>query len=194
MGDLDSTAEPLRKLARQNPLLVPLVLEALAEGYLRNIHRPPLDALRITEDWLRLEPNNPQSWFVRGKLHRQIGIAQEVATDFQHVLDLDPERIEARWFLALALVDIGRYEQAYENLVLVQRHRPNDVEVRVREAICLWRLDREQEACKLLDGMLAEQPDHGLALFDAAKSPCLANDTPRPNHGFKSRSSSALRL
>ncbi|MHB1423334.1 MAG: tetratricopeptide repeat protein [Gemmataceae bacterium] len=162
-GDLDATAEPLRKFARQDPRLVPLVLEAFAEGYLRTSRI--LDALRTTDDWLRLEPDNPQAYFVRGKVHRQAGVAQEVAADYQHVLELDPQRSEAHWWLALALLDIGRYVDAYNNLVIVERQRANDPEVQVRKAICLWRMEREQEACQLLDGVLAEQPDHGLALL-----------------------------
>lgn len=161
-GDLETTAEPLRQAARQDPRLIPLVLEALTEGYLTMSRI--LDALYCTDDWLALEPDNVQAWFYRGKIHRQVGAVQKVAADFQHVLDLDPQRDEARWWLALALLDIGRYEEAYQQLEMVQKQRTNDVEVRVRKAICLWRMDHIPQAFDLLDSVLAENPHHGLAL------------------------------
>ena len=162
MGDLDATAEPLRKAAHQNPSLVPLVLEALTEGYLTMSRI--LEALHCTDDWLALEPNNAQAWFLRGKIHRQVGAAQEVAADCRHVLDVDPERAEARWWLALALLDIGEYRNAYQHLQVLQQQRPDDAELRVRMAMCLWRMDRQPEARNLLDRVLAEHPHHGLAL------------------------------
>jgi tetratricopeptide (TPR) repeat protein len=162
MGDLDATAEPLRNAARQDPRLIPLVLEALTEGYL--IMSRVLDALRSSDDWLKREPNNPQAWFVRGKIHRQVGASQLIAEDYQHVLDLDPDRSEARWWLARAQLDIGEYRKAYQNLETIHRERPNDPEVLVRLALCLQRLDQEADARALLDRVLAEHPDDGLAL------------------------------
>jgi tetratricopeptide (TPR) repeat protein len=163
MGDLDSTAEPLRLTARQQPAMRPVVCEALAEGYL--VMSRILDALRATDDWLTLEPNNPQAWFVRGKIHRQIGDSQAVVTDYQRVLELDSERTEARWRLALALFDIGRYEEAAQQLAIYEQSHPNDVDVQVRWAMCLWRLGQEEEARAQLGSVLAEHPHHGLALL-----------------------------
>ncbi|HLI63511.1 MAG TPA: tetratricopeptide repeat protein [Terriglobales bacterium] len=163
MGDLDVTIGPLQETAQAQPSLLPVVYEALAEGYL--VMSRILDALRTTDAWLALEPNNPQAWFVRGKIHRQIGAVQSLVADCQRVLELDPERTEARWWLALALLDIGRYQEAEQQLQIYGRSHPHDVEVRVRQALCLWRLEREAEAHALLDGVLAEQPQHGLALL-----------------------------
>jgi tetratricopeptide (TPR) repeat protein len=163
MGDLDATAEPLRDAARREPRLIPLVLEALAEGYLTMSRI--LDALSTTDDWLAREPNNPQAWFVRGQIHRQVGAVQEIVVDYQHVLDVDPERTEARWWMAVALLEIGRYQEAYQHLCIVQQQRRDDGDVSVRLAMCLYRLDRQQEARELLDGVLAAHPEHGLALL-----------------------------
>lgn len=163
MGALDATYSELRRAALEDTKLVPLVLEALAEGYLTMSRI--LDAQRCIDDWLRREPDNPQAWFLRGKLHRQVGAVQAIAADYQRVLELDPERTEARWWLALALLDVGRYQEADQHLQVLSRSRPQDVEVKVRRAICLWRLEREAEASALLDDVLAENPDHGLALL-----------------------------
>jgi tetratricopeptide (TPR) repeat protein len=163
MGDLDATASELRNAARQDLKLLPLVLEALAEGYL--IMSRILDALRTTDAWLELEPNNPQAWFVRGKIHRQVGAVQAIAADYQRVLELDPQRTEARWWLAQALIAIGRYNEAYRELEIYGRSHAHDVDVQVHRAICLRLMGRTEEARSLLDGVLAEHPQHGLALL-----------------------------
>lgn len=163
MGDLDATASELRNAARRDPSLTPLVLEALAEGYL--VMSRILDALRTTDTWLEMEPNNPQAWFVRGKIHRQVGAVQSIVADYQRVLELDPQRTEAHWWLARALISIGRYKEAYGELEIYERFHAQDVEVQVHRAICLWRLERTQEASELLDRVLAEHPQHGLALL-----------------------------
>ncbi len=163
MGDLDSTEESLRQTARQQPYVLPLVYEALAEGYL--VMSRILDALRATDAWLELEPNNPQAWFVRGKIHRQVGAVQAIAADYQRVLELDPQRTEARWWLAQALIAIGRYNEAYRELEIYGRSHAHDVDVQVHRAICLRLMERTEEARSLLDGVLAEHPQHGLALL-----------------------------
>lgn len=162
-GDLDATIGPLRQAGRQQPDVLPLVYEALAEGYV--IMSRILDAVRATDAWLALQPDNPQAWFVRGKIHRQIGAAQAIAADYRRVLELDPERTEARWWLALALIEIGRYQEANQQLEIYGHSHPQDVEVQVRRAICLGRLERAEEARRLLDGVLVEHPHHGLALL-----------------------------
>jgi Tfp pilus assembly protein PilF len=161
-GDLETTTEPLQQLARQEPAVLPAVYEALAEGYL--IQSRILNALRTLDEWLKLDPNNPQAWFVRAKIHRHVGAAQAVLADCQRVLELDPERGEARWWLAVSLLDVGRYQEAYQQLEILAVSHSQDVNVQVRRAICLWRLERDEEARGLLDGVLAEHPDHGLAL------------------------------
>lgn len=163
MGDLDTTAEPLRQAARQDPQLAPLVLEALTEGYLAMSRIT--DALHSSDDWLALEPNNVQAWFLRGKIHRRTGAVQAIVADYQRVLELDPQRTEARWWLALALFDIGRFQEAYQQWEIFQQSHPHNVEVRIRRAMCLWQLGNEDEARRLVDGVLAEHPHQGLALL-----------------------------
>jgi tetratricopeptide (TPR) repeat protein len=163
MGDLEVTVGFLQETAQAQPHVRPVIYEALAEGYLTMARI--LDALRATDAWLALEPNSPQAWFVRGKIHRQVGAVQAAAADYQRVLELDAERIEARWWLALALLDIGRYHEADQQLEIFGRSRPQDIEVKVRRAVCLWRLEREAEARGLLEDVLAEHPHHGLALL-----------------------------
>jgi tetratricopeptide (TPR) repeat protein len=162
VGDMDAVEEFLKSSGRDDPRSASLILESLAVGYLRMSRI--VDALNCIDEWLAREPNNAQAWYQRGNIHRQVGAAQESATDYRRVLELDPERGKARWWLALALLEIGRYDEALEYLEMVRRVQPDDIEVRVRLAVCHNRLGQDRRAEELLDGVLTEHPDHALAL------------------------------
>jgi predicted Zn-dependent protease len=163
-GDLDTVEEPLKEGLRNGPEQAPLILEALAEGYLR-LSRV-LDALRSVDAWLSLQPDNVQALYLRAKIHRQVGAAQKAAEDCRRVIELDPQRDRARWWLALALLEIGRYQEAVGHLEFLRKRSPEDADIRVRMAQGLSLLGQNVEARALLDGVLAEHPDHGMALFE----------------------------
>jgi predicted Zn-dependent protease len=162
MGNLSEVEEFLVSQGEKNPAEAPLIWEALAEGYLR-MYRV-LDALSCLDSWLAHEPNNPQAWFLRGNVHRQVNAVQKYVDDYKHVVDLDPTRNEARWRLALGLVEVGRYEEAQAHLEQIRRRQPDDPEVLVRLARCYSGLGRGEQARELLDGVLQDHPDNGLAL------------------------------
>jgi tetratricopeptide (TPR) repeat protein len=162
VGDPDRVAEQLRFQAAKNPANGPLVLEALAEGYGRTSRI--FDALRCLDEWLAHEPDNVQALFLRGNLQRQVGSWQNAATNFRRVVELDPDRNEARWWLAISLSEIGRYEEAVNHLEVLLKAHYEDVEVRVRLAMCRQRLAQPREARALLEAVLAENPEHGVAL------------------------------
>ena len=150
-----------------DPNQAPLVMEALAEGYLTMSRI--LDALRTVDAWLALEPDSVQAWAVRGTIHRRVGAAQEAAADFQHVVERDPDYPHARLWLAQALTEFGRYEEAVAHLEILHRRSPDNVDVRVQLAICRQRMGHDEEARALLDRVLVEQPDRGLALRERGR-------------------------
>jgi tetratricopeptide (TPR) repeat protein len=162
-GDLDTVEESLKTSLRKHPEMAPLILEALAGSYLRMSR--VVHALRYVDAWLEIQPDNPQAWFIRGNIHRQVGAHQSAAEDFRHVLEADPERHQARRWLALALLEFGRYQEALEHMEVLYKLHPQDVDTRVRLAICHSRLGHDAEARALLDEVLAEQPENGLALL-----------------------------
>jgi tetratricopeptide (TPR) repeat protein len=161
-GDLGLTEEYLLRRARQEPALAPLIWEALIEGYLRMFRIR--DALTCLDRWLTLEPDNFLPHFLRGKLHRQVRAFAKAVTDYRRVLELAPQQKEARWFLALALYEAGRYEEAVILFEEIQPQRPNDPELLVRLARCFEKLERPAAAQPLLDAVLAVEPNHPLAL------------------------------
>ena len=162
-GDLDTVEEPLKTTLRKHPEVAPLILEALAGSYLRMAR--VVDALRYADAWVELQPDSPQAWFVRGNIHRQVGAWQKAADDYRHVIELDPDRTQARRWLAVGLLEIGRYQEALEQAEIVHKLQPEDADFRVRLALCHFRLGHDAEARALLDGVIAEYPDNGPALL-----------------------------
>jgi predicted Zn-dependent protease len=59
---------------------------------------------------------------------------------------------------------MGSYEEALPHLERIERERPGDADVQVRLARCHNILGRPEQARSLLDAVLQEHPDHGLAL------------------------------
>jgi predicted Zn-dependent protease len=163
-GHLDEVEEYLHNRAAQSPEEAPLVWEALAQGYAR-VYRI-LDALAVLERWLERRPDDVQALVVRGNVYRKVKAAQSAAADFRRAVELDPARDDARWGLAVSLVEIGRYQEALTHLEQLRPRRPDDPELLVRIARCYARLDRRDDARRLLEEVLAAHPDNGPALLN----------------------------
>ncbi len=175
-GDLEKAEESLKEKARRDAALVPLVLEALIEGYLRKARVG--EAIHCANEWLTREPNNVLALYLRGKISRQLGSSVKASADFRRVIELDPDHLKARRRLVVSLVDIGRYDEALQHLEYLQRRQPPDLELRVRRAVCLHRLGHSREARTLLDSVLAEHPDNGLALLTRGQIAQLLGQLP----------------
>ena len=158
----DKTEDFLLPLAQRDPALAPAIWEALIEGYCR-VYRIR-EAFICAERWLEHQPGNVQAHYMRGSINRQIKKLQKAVPDYQKVVELDPTRIEARKWLALGLIESGRYAEALPHLEDLRRQTPTDVNVIVHQARAYRYLGQTQQARRLLDALLAEQPTHSIAL------------------------------
>jgi len=140
----------------------PLIVEALTEGYLRK-SRPPA-AYFCLVPWLESQPDNVQALFLRARCWRGMHQPAKAAADFHRVMELDPQRHDARREAALCLMETGQYGEAAEHLEEIDRWQPGDPEVLVRLASCQIELGQKLPAQEILDRVLQEHPDHGLAL------------------------------
>jgi tetratricopeptide (TPR) repeat protein len=160
-GDLLEVEETLRARARKDPALAPLVWEALAEGNMRMYRN--LTALEILDEWVKVEPDNPRVRQLRGNLFRQLS-GNKAVPEYTRAVELDPENDEARWWLAVVLQEVGRFDDALKHLEQLRARGWPDGDLRPRIARSLDRVGRTQDARELLDAVLAEDPKHSLAL------------------------------
>jgi tetratricopeptide (TPR) repeat protein len=162
-GDLENVEGFLLTQLRKDSPYTLLILEALSQGY--SMMGRTADALRGVDEWLARDPDNVQALYLRSNIHRQGGSWIKAIPDLRRVVELDPEHAPSRFWLGVALVNIGRYEEAVRHLEILQQRQPDDVEVLVRLAICRHRMGRSREAIALLDVVLDQRPNHGLALM-----------------------------
>jgi tetratricopeptide (TPR) repeat protein len=172
-GDLNATVvEYLQTRAQRDPAAAPLILEALAEGYIRMCRI--LEAMTCLDVWLKQQPDTAQALFLRGNAMRQAGALQKAVPDYRRVAELEPDNREARWWLALGLQEIGRYDEALTHLEYLRKRQPEDPDVLVVIAACRNRLGQAKQARQLLDDVLAGHPHHGAALRTRGEVEMLA--------------------
>ena len=162
-GAIDDKIEDfLLPLAAREPALAPAIWEALIEGYVR-VYRIR-EAFLCADRWLAVDPDNVQALYLRATIHRHIRRLAKAVPDLQKVIELDPTRDDARKWLALGLIEAGHYEVAANHLRELRRRMPGDASIVIHLARALKDLGQTQEARDLLDGLLADQPEHAHAL------------------------------
>jgi tetratricopeptide (TPR) repeat protein len=160
--------------ARKDPTRAPLILEALAEGYTRTYR--VLEAGTCLDRWLALQPDHVQAIYLRGNLWLHMSRLQKAIPEFRRVLELDPKRDDARSWLSAALLQTGRFEEALTHLDRLRASRPKDIDLEVRRARYDKSLGNLDEARRILETVLAEKADHGLALRTRAELEQLAGN------------------
>jgi tetratricopeptide (TPR) repeat protein len=162
-GDLSETVEKVLLVrTEKEPAQAPLILEALAEGYTQQYRIRAASA--CVERWLTLQPDNVQALFLRGNISRKTTGLEKAVPDYRRVVELDAERDDARWWLALGLLQSGHYAEALEHLEHLRGRGQDDPELPVRLALCRKGLDQLDAARQDLDTVLAGHPGYPPAL------------------------------
>jgi tetratricopeptide (TPR) repeat protein len=141
----------------------PLLLEALATGYMRQFRLT--EARLCLDHWLQSDPNNAQALYLEGLFYLDFSHAREAAeVSYRRAVECDPDHEEARLGLAVTLLDKSNYAEAAEHLERLRRVQPDNLSVTVGLAECRANLGQEPEAVRLVDDVLARQPEHTPAL------------------------------
>src|SRR5438876_298184 len=82
----------------------------------------------------------------------------------RRVVEQDPGNDEARWWLGVGLQESGQFDEALSHLEHLRGRGWPDPDLRARIARSLDRVGRTAEARTLLDEVLADNPESGLAL------------------------------
>jgi tetratricopeptide (TPR) repeat protein len=113
----------------------PVILDALAQGYLRT-YRAPMAMLCLNR-LLQLQPDNAQALLLRAQANDQLHLFDHALADYRRVIQLDPENDTAQRSLAEALLDAQRTEEALPYLRRLRERRPGDPSIVAMLARCL---------------------------------------------------------
>jgi tetratricopeptide (TPR) repeat protein len=156
-GEVDPVAEYCNAQITRGHPAAPLILEALARGYLRRYRL--LEASDCISRWLQMQPDSPQAYFLQGWLKESWDLPLEAAADFRKVLALDPKREDAQLRLSLVLLDRNLGAEAVGHLEELHRRHPDNLMLQVLLARSRHQMGQPAPAAQLLDGVLAVNPE-----------------------------------
>jgi tetratricopeptide (TPR) repeat protein len=159
----DQVVEQCWRYVEEGRAESPLLLEALARGYMRR-YRLGL-ARRCLDRWHQLQPDNTQAYYLDGLFHLDYIHSLTPAVDnYRRAVELDPDHEEARLGLAVALLTRKDFAEAAEHFDHLLRSQPDNLRVQVGLAECRESLGETAEALRLADAVLARQPNFPAAL------------------------------
>jgi tetratricopeptide (TPR) repeat protein len=166
-GQVDELAPQLWALVEQGHPESAAILETLARVYM--VQTRYLEALQCLNRWIELNPHSVRALDWRGWVGNQLDHRGETFADYEHLLQLQPDRTDIRLRLTQALVLSSRFEDAVPHAERLYREMPDNPDVLVALASCRIAQTRMEEARALLAEVLKEHPDHFDALFQLGR-------------------------
>ena len=107
-----------------------------------------------------LDPDNPFAWGTLASMAYRHGSLVLAAQAFDRTLSLDPDRPGVRQNYGKLLRELERYPESERELRLALAQSDDDERTRINLAATLVEEKKYDEASRLLDPVLARQPDH----------------------------------
>ena len=160
-GNISEVEEVLWQFVRKNTPETPLMLEAMARGYLRMLRLGT--ALRCLRMLQERQPDNIEALVMRGWIREGGGEPEEASKDYRRALELNPERDDARQSLARVLThdNPDMACSLYEQLLARQ---PGNREALEGLAETYWALGEPMKARPIYDALLTKDPCDSKAL------------------------------
>lgn len=160
---VEETADSCWQCLKEGRFDAALLLEALTRGYLQQYQLG--QAQHCLERWRQIQPDNPQIFYLQGLckldyLHDRAGGEES----YRRAVELDPDHEEARLGLAVALLMGKNFAQAAEHFQHLRQCQPDNFRIHVSLAECLDALGQSALAERLVDEVLARQPECAAAL------------------------------
>lgn len=166
-GQVDELAPQLFDMVKQQHPQSPAILETLSSMYLRQMRY--LEAMLALNLWLELVPHSVRALDWRGWAGIQLEQREQATRDYEHLLELQPQRADIRFRLAQVLIETSRHPKAVPHLERLLREQPDNPDIAAALAPCRIQAGRIEDAQALLDAVLARHPDHFDALFQRGK-------------------------
>jgi superkiller protein 3 len=143
-----------------------LILEAVVNGYLNNARY--IDAIEITNTWLRRYPDDWLAYLYRGRANQGLSLYERAIEDFERAQKLHPDFLQTQLWLADALLADHQYEKALRHYQVYVQAGPSDADILLAMALCQVSLGKP-EARTILDQLMADHPNDAGIILLAAK-------------------------
>jgi tetratricopeptide (TPR) repeat protein len=173
-GDIGDVHTRLRGTIPPDHPDAPIVLEALARGYL-NCGRLR-DVLEACDLWGTREPDHPWPWLWRGEIFEQLGHTQEALKNYSQALEKAPDRRDVRLAMGRLLALARQSAQAAEHFEFLLARSPEDDEALLGLAACRFEQGRTEDAVRLVDQLLARTPGSAGGLLLRGKAAMQRRD------------------
>jgi Flp pilus assembly protein TadD len=135
-----------------------------------------VEAKASLDEWLAVAPEDTLGLLQIGKFQEQQLNNDEATRIYRHILDLDPDQLEARLRLATILLIRRHGEEAATELAVLREKLPNHPEVQVFWARAMALLGRTEEARLAIEECLRTNPDYPAALLEQGNNALFDGD------------------
>jgi tetratricopeptide (TPR) repeat protein len=136
------------------------------------------EAFTILEAWRRDFPTDAQPHVVEGLYYSQKGVWLKAAESFEIAIQKAPGRVDARLYLANALRELQRLDEAQRYYLECLQTTPRDPRVLIGLGRCLFEQGDLAQSLKRLTQALAIDPMHPSGTFLVAKLKVADGDAP----------------
>jgi tetratricopeptide (TPR) repeat protein len=166
-GELDGLDAQLHALVDQGHPDTLLILEALTKGFLST--RRFNEALACLKLWLARQPDDTQALSMHAWIYAENHKYPHAIADYEHILRVDPDNEKARLNLADSLLRAKRPYDALPHLERLHDRLSASPAVLAGLARCYQDTGKHQEAKRLYEELLSQQPNHSMALMGRGK-------------------------
>jgi predicted Zn-dependent protease len=136
----------------------PDICEAYVLGYFGNLRTS--EARQLLDVWQKDYPEDAQSHFMQGYLNFGLSRYREAAADYRRGLELAPDITLMRYRLAEVLIQAGEWEEAGKELLRCLDEDAQNPDILTTWAKCLSHCGQPDRAREVIEGVLAQTPDH----------------------------------
>ena len=140
------------------------ILEVLALGSFQTYQL--VKAQDYLKRWLEREPDRPEAWRLRALVYQRLGNRDEALASYRRIVELDPDDDDARLHMAGHLASGNRVDEALALFEQLRAKQGDTPPVLKGLALCRRSLNQPDEARRLLEAVLADNPRDWRALSE----------------------------
>jgi tetratricopeptide (TPR) repeat protein len=138
------------------------VLATLARSYMGNWQYQM--AHLCLDLWLERQADAAQAYYWRGWIRERLNKLEKALEDYRKAVELDPDRWLARRRLVHLAVTLNKTPEARTHLDVLLHDHAEDIEVQLANVLVTDQEGETEEAIRLLDALIAAQPEYLSAL------------------------------